>query len=198
MQRVVEWIDTAYEFVQNLHDGRWQFLQTEFTFPTIAGTTNYTKASVSPALTELASWKTDTFRAYLTANGINDQQELEYIRWDDFRFVYGRGSQSTLTGRPILFTVKPDYSISFWPIPSDVYTVSGEYFKRPQVMTADTDVPLIPQQFQSVIVWKGLMYYGAYAGADEKYSHGQNEYRAAVARLVKNQMNRVVYGSPLA
>lgn len=195
MQRVVEWIKTAYESVQNLH-ASWNFLKTEFSFPTIASTANYTKAAAG--LTELGSWKTDSFRCYLTATGVSDEQELDYIPWDEFRFVYQRGTSSTLTGRPSIFTVKPDLSVTFWPIPSAVYTVTGEYFKRAQVMSANADEPIIPLQFQAVIVWKALMLYGAYSAADEKYAHGQNEYRAVLAKLRRNQLDRVQYGAPLA
>lgn len=195
MQRVVEWIDSAYEAVQNLHS-TWDFLKTEFSFQTISGTANYSKTGVS--LTELGSWKTDSLRCYLTATGVSDEQELDYVPWDEFRYHYGRGTQSTLTGRPSVFTVKPDSSLHFWPIPSAIYTITGEYFKRAQTMSADADEPIIPQQFHSIIVWKGLMYYGAYTGADEKYTHGQNEYRMVLGKLVKNQLPRITYGAPLA
>ena len=194
-QRVVEWIDTAYESVQNLH-ATWNFLRTEFSFPTIATTANYTKTAVG--LTELGSWNTESFRCYLTATGVSDEQELDYVPWDEFRFAYGRGTQSTQTERPSVVTIKPDLSLTFWPIPNAIFTVTGEYFKRAQVMTADEDEPIIPQQFHSIIVWKALMLYGAYTGADEKYSHGQNEYRAVLNKLVKNQLPRITYGAPLA
>lgn len=195
MGRVVEWIDTAHESIQNLF-ASWRFLQTEFTFSTVASTANYTKIVVG--LTELGSWKTDTFRCYLTSLGVSDEQEVYYVPWDQFRYEYGRGTQSTMTGRPSIVTIKPDLSLTFWPIPSAVYTVDGEYFKRAQVMGADISEPLIPQQFQAIIVWRALMYYGAYAGADEKYAHGQNEYKALLTKLVKNQLPRISYGAPLA
>jgi hypothetical protein len=195
-ERVVEWIDRAYEAIQNLNGGLWKFLQTEFSFNTIAATANYTKAAAT--LTELRTWKTDSFRCYLTATGISDQQDLEFVEWEDFRADYGRGSQTTLTGRPQVFTVKPNKSITFWPIPDAIYTIDGEYFKRAQVMDEDTDEPLIPEEFQSIIYWKGLMYYGAYTGADEKYSHGQNEYKLALNDLELDQLPEMEIGGPMA
>jgi hypothetical protein len=48
-----------------------------------------------------------------------------------------------------------------------------------------------------VIVWKALMFYGAFEGAPEAYAHGEKEYRDAVAKLKLNQLPRTVYGSPL-
>jgi hypothetical protein len=193
-QRVVEWIDTAYEEVQNLHPS-WDFLRAEFSFATIAATANYTKAAAS--LAELGSWDVCTFRCYLTATGVADELDLTYVPWSEFRADYGRGTQSTITGRPLVFTVKPNKSVTFWPIPDAIYTINGEYFNRAQVMTADGDEPLIPDQFQAVIVWKGLMLYGAYTGADEKYSHGQNQYKAVLNRLELDQLPEMEHGETM-
>lgn len=185
MQRVVEWILSAYRYVQNLHP-TWLFLQTDFSFQTIAGVGNYTPNAV--ALPELGSWKTDTLTDYLTATGINAEQFMEYVPWPDFVDAYMTGAPSTTQGIPLVFTVKPDQSLQLWPIPNDVYTVRGEYFKRAQTMTANSDEPIIPAQFQDVIVWRALMLYGAFAAADEKYTHGQNEYKQILSRLEMNQL----------
>lgn len=194
MQRVVEWVLMAYRTVQNLHPC-WQFLQADFSFSTIANVSTYTRASIP--LDELGSWKTDTLMIYLTSDGINGQMDLDYLPWDDFAPTYQRGSTSTQTGKPTLFTVKPDQSLLFWPIPDAVYTIDGEYFKRAQTMTAGTDEPLIPSQFHDVILWRALMYYGAFAAADEKYTHGQNEYGQVLAALEANQLPAFQLGDAL-
>lgn len=192
--RIVEWIDAAYQKIQNLHPN-WDFLRNDFSFSTVASTGNYTKSAAS--VSELGTWKTDTFRCYLTATGVSDQQDLDYVPWADFRESYSRGSLSTQEGRPILFTVKPDQSVTFWPIPNAIYTVTGEYFKRAQTLAADASEPLIPLAFQDVIVWRALMFYGAYVGADEKYAHGEREYKQVLARLELNQLPEMEMAGPL-
>jgi len=196
--RIVEWVLAADEHIQGLHGGRWKFLQTDFSFPTVAGTGNYTKATTSPTLPELGTWKEDTFRCHLTATGVSDQQELEYVTWDEFRYVYARGTSSTQQGRPSLFTIKPDNSVTFWPIPSAVYTITGEYYKRPQVMAADASEPLIPREFQMAIVWKAVMLMGAYQEANGKFVSAQTEFKSVMHKLIRHQLNRVSYGAPLA
>lgn len=193
--RIVEWIESAYQKIQNLHPN-WDFLRADFSFATAASTANYTKTTAGVA--ELGTWKTDTFRCYLTASGVSDQQEIDYVPWAEFRESYSLGSLSTQEGRPDLFTIKPDQSVTFWPIPNDIYTVTGEYFKRAQTLSADASEPLIPLAFQDVIVWRALMFYGAYAGADEKYAHGQNEYKQVLAKLELNQLPAMEMAGPLA
>ena len=42
--KLVNWINTAYENIQELHD-TWFFRRADFSFSTIAGTANYTPAA---------------------------------------------------------------------------------------------------------------------------------------------------------
>ena len=192
MKRVVDWAASAYEDIQNLH-ATWRFLRNDFSFPTIASTQDYTPAAVG--LTEFASWIKEDIRLY---SSLSDEQLLEYHPWEIFRQAYFIGTQRTQTGRPTIVTVKPDNALALCQIPDAVYTVNGQYYKSAQVMSANADTPVIPTRHQLIIVWRGLMYYGAYAGADEKYTHGQNEYKKMLFALEYDQLEDMTYGEPLA
>jgi hypothetical protein len=192
MKRVVDWVSSAYEDIQNLH-ATWRFLRNDFSFSTIASTQDYTPAAVS--LTEHASWVKNDIRLY---SAVNDEDFLEYYPWEIFRQAYLFGSHRTLTGRPQVVTVKPNNALCFWPIPDAVYTTTGEYYKTAQIMTANASTPVIPSRFQMIIVWKALTHYGAYAGADEKYAHGTNEYKKLLSMLEYDQLEDTTFGEPLA
>jgi hypothetical protein len=197
--RIVEWINAAYRAIQRVH-ATWDFLRFEFTFPTVASTGNYTKATIAATtagVSELGMWKDDTFRCYLTATGITDQQPLTYVPWDQFRECYTLGSLSTQEGRPMIFTVKADKSVTFWPIPSAIYTITGEYYKRPQSMAADADEPLIPAQYDEAIVWRALMIWGTDEAAPEKYAKGKEEYTRVMAAMELNLLPEMQYGEPM-
>lgn len=192
MKRIVDWVASAYEDIQNLH-ATWRFLRTDFSFSTIASTQDYLPTSVS--LSDFGSWIKNDIRIY---SSVADEDSLEYCPWEIFRQAYYFGSNRTQTGRPTVITVKPNNALALWQIPNDVYTVNGEYYKTAQSMTANADSPLIPTRFQMIIVWKGLMHYGAYAGADEKYAHGSNEYKKLLALLEYDQLEDFTFGEPLA
>jgi len=189
--RIVSWILSAYEEIQNLHS-TWRFLQTDFSFSTTDTVQNYTKSDLS--LTDLGSWKTDDVRIY---SAVTDETYLTYFPWNKFKELYLYGSQRTQTERPTIFSIKYDDSISLWAIPDDTYTVNGEYFKTAQTMTVDADEPLIPSAYQLAIVWKGLMLYGAYNSVPDAYSHGQNEFRGILRKLEFSQLDRMTWGDPL-
>jgi hypothetical protein len=192
MKRIVDWVSSAYEDIQNMHE-TWKFLRTDFSFSTIASTQDYTPTAVS--LTSFASWVKNDIRIY---SSVEDEYPLEYYPWAIFREAYYFGTHRTTTGRPTVCTVRPNNALTLWQIPDAIYTVNGEYYKTADIMTANASIPLIPTRFQMIIVWKALTYYGAYAAADEKYAHGDKEYKKLLALLEFDQLEDMTFGEPLA
>lgn len=192
MLRIVGWISAAYEDIQNLH-ATWRFLRNDFSFPTIVDNQDYLPTAV--ALNEFASWIKNDMRIYSVAA---DESALEYYPWEMFRQAFFFGSQRTTKGRPTVVTVKPNNALAFFQVPDAVYTVTGEYYKSAQVMTDNVSVPVIPTRYQMIIVWKALTYYGAFAAADEKYAHGNNEYKKLIAQLEMAELEDMTFGEPLA
>jgi hypothetical protein len=198
-KRLVDWCIEADKEIQRLHE-TWLFRQAEFTFPTINGVQNYTRAGVG--LTDLASWKYDPDPNNLSGirlySAFADEQDLIYIPWEDFRTTYKYGSFRTQTTRPTIFSIKPDMSMDLWAIPDAVYTVNGEYVKQVVAMAANVSVSVIPADYHMAIVWKGLMLYGAFEGAPEAYAHGEKQYNEIKMQLELNQLPRPGWGPSLA
>lgn len=195
MGKVVDWIDTAYADIQNLH-ADWDFLRTDLTFPTISGTNTYAKTAI--AADEMGEWIQTSFRSYLTSTGVNGETLMSFVTWPDFRDAYVFGAVRSTTGVPIFISQKPDTSLILWPTPNAIYTINGEYFKRPQAMTADLDIPLIPVKYHMIIVWRALMFYAGQANAPELYQVGQREYRRLLNQLQASQLPEMRLGETLA
>ena len=73
MKLVVDWVNQAYEAIQNLHDD-WDYLRTDFSFNTIADVQDYSEAAIN--LPNVAEYAWDSFRAYKAADGQQDEQYL--------------------------------------------------------------------------------------------------------------------------
>jgi len=185
--RYVNWIDAAYDEIQSIHHN-WNFLRADISFST---------SSLSVLIPEFGSWKPDSFRCYLTATGVSDEQFLGYMEWDTFRDAYYFGTSRSQTGRPSIIAVKPNTDLLVWPTADDDYTITGEYFMRPQVLAADIDEPVFPLH-QMAIVWKGLEYYGAYSSEPDKYAMGQSQFKKLIRKLEMSQTPEMLWGPPLA
>lgn len=191
--QLVEWIDTAHSNLQTLHP-TWEFLRKEFSKVLTPATGTYTPSTLS--VSDWGEWAPEDWRIYLVAS---DEGYLPYVRWDKFRQTYGIGSSITATDRPICFTVKPDDSIVFYPIPNTAVTVKGEYFRAPLIWTANADIPLwAARDFDIGIMWRALMFYGTSYAESDKFAVGQMEYRKILRQMEKKYLPRVKFGEPLA
>jgi hypothetical protein len=198
---VVRWVDKAYEAIQNLHSN-WEFLRFDFTFSTSPSIQTYTPSAANA--TDHAKWrveKDDSFRLY-TGSGSNEIY-LDFVPWDDFRQEYLFSGTRTVTGRPVKFTIKPDESLMFWPIPDAIYTVTGEYWKKAQKMSTggvsvDAAVPIFPDRFHRAIVFKAMEYFGTSESSPEHFGTGQSGYKAMIATLRQDQLPVTESAPPLA
>lgn len=180
-KQAIDYINTAYADIQLQH-ANWDFLRGDVSFNTISGANNYSETAIS--LTDLSEWSPETMRIYLTANGIITEQYLIPVGWDEFRKLFMFGNARIQTGFPTHFTVKPaDNSLTFYPIPDNVYTAEGEYYKNPSVLVNDTDTPIFQSRFHMIVVWRALMYFAAQLNAQELYVIGNIEYRKLLFKL---------------
>lgn len=191
--RSVKWVLSAYEDIQNIRYN-WNFLREDFTFPTVSGTQTYAGATVG--LTDFGIWDTKDVRCYGAT--VNDEVELTFFPWSEFKKAYLFGSSRTSAGMPSTFSVNQDESIVLWPIPDAIYTVNGSYYKTAQTMTVSADIPILPARYHMAIVWRALMFYAAYEEAVAVYQHGDNEFNRVMYQMEKDQLPKFTWGSPLA
>lgn len=196
--RFLGWVVDEWIKIQEEHED-WLFLRQDFSFNTVAGQNNYVASTLSPSpLTNFSRWKKDSFRAYRASVGTSDEQLINFQPWDSFRNLYLYGVMRTTQQRPVLFTVAPNQSLYLGAVPDDVYTVNGEYYTGPVTLTADTDIPSMPDRYHMLLVFRVMMRYGAERGASEVYQEGENEASTWMHRLQVNQLPTPGFGAPLA
>lgn len=155
--KVVNWVVKAWQEIQNLHDD-WIWMRAEFSGPIIQGTTRYLYTTMT-GITRWSRWLTgeDTdFMIYKTSLGVSDETLLTEISWPVWRARYGRGTQ--VQRRPIEYAISPLGEICLGPVPDAAYTLRGEYQLSAQTLSANADIPELPDtSLHTVIVWKALL-----------------------------------------
>lgn len=194
MLRLVNWVIRANRDIQN-KEREWNFLRQTFFFNTTATVQIYAPADAGIPL--LQSWKLDSLRFYNAAVGTNREQWMIFVQWEDFRDLYLIGANRGVQGPPRFFAIQPNKSIIFWPIPDDIYTIDGEYFIYEQPLVNDSDVPLFPQQFHDVIMFRALMWYAAYEEDGALASYAKTEYMRLLSELECDQLPAIQMGEPL-
>lgn len=191
--RVVNWVKDAYVDIQEKRPD-WDFLRKDFSFQTESDLALYD----GPA--DLANWRMiDPSEAVsLYKDSPRDENYLTYYPWDDFRsqFVFAEDPDQA-PARPQIFTIQPDNKIRLWPVPNDIYTLRGEYYRIPHELVNTNDTPLF-KRFHRVIGYNALMRYAAWAEEPLTYANAQKEYNKLIDKLELDQAPGISLGGPIA
>lgn len=188
--RLVDWIASAYQDIQNLHVD-WNFLRADFSFSTVAAQQTYTPTECGAA--DIGEWVRDSMRVHLTSAGIATEIDIPLLTWADFRREYLFGALRATSSKPMVAGRKPDRSLMFWPTPDADYTINGEYWKAPDVMVGSDDEPLFPAQYHMIVVWRALVFYAHNQASPEAYAHGQAEYKRLLAMVARTELPEVTF-----
>ena len=193
--RILAWVQQAWIDVQTSKED-WLFLRETFEFNTVASQWEYTAANAG--LTDFGNWKRDSFRASSVNNLYRDEQLMNYMDWTTYRNLYRYANMRNTLARPVVVSITPNKDLAFGSTPDQIYTINGEYYTQPVNLSADTDIPGIPDRFQMIIVYRAMMYYAGYESAPEVLSRGDFEYRRLYSRMEIDQLPTIVSGPPLA
>jgi hypothetical protein len=182
MKRLVDWVSQAWVDIQNARSD-WEFMWESFTFPTVAGQREYTAAGLG--LTSFKKWRHDSFRLYLQSAGAATETFLDYFQsFANFRNYYLVGSQQLVRARPLDITVTPERKLWLGPVPNDIYIVSGEYYRKAQVLADDADVPDIDEDYHMLIVYGAMKKYGMFEVANEQITAAREESATLANRML--------------
>ena len=198
--RLVDFCNEAWQDIQ-LTRPDWKWMRNSMTFPTVAAQPTYTLAQIESTGTGFANfgnWERDTFRCYTTAVGTDDENEISWMPYDQWRDVYQIGATRTTESRPVQFTITPSLGIGLGGTPAAGYTITGDYYKAATEMTLTTDTPSLPSQFHMAIVYRAMMFYGVSESAPEVYDEGASEFAKMMARINLHQLPEVGIAGALA
>ena len=193
--RLIDWINEAWMDIQ-LQRQDWHWMREAFSVALTNGQATYTPAQCG--ITSFGNWAIDNFRNYVTATGTQSEIFMDYVAYESWRDTYYYGANRSVYTRPIVATITPDKQLALGPIGSDAYTVTGSYYKLATEMATDSATPSLPEQFHMAIVYRAMMFYGAFEAAQEVYSEGDAEFKKMMSRITLNQLPDMDFGGALA
>lgn len=195
VNRLIDWINEAWMDIQ-LTKPDWQWMRSSFSFATINAQATYT--GTQAGLLDFGAWARDSVRSYVTSVGTDSEIELDYISYDEWRDTYQMGASRTVYTRPTCIAITPAKDLALGPVPAAGYTIAGEYYKVASEMSLTIDTPALPTQYHMAIVYRAMMYYGAYEAAPEVYNAGADEFKKMMGRLLTSRLPEVQVGGAIA
>lgn len=194
--RLCAWVAQSYQEIQERHPD-WQWMRKDVSFNTIANQQTYLPASAPISLTDFAAWKMDSFRLYLTSAGVNNETFLIPEEYTAFRDSYVLGARRNTYARPISITQAPSKALMFGLTPNDIYTVNGEYYKTPMVLSVDADIPDMPDRFHMLIVYRAMIHYGMFEAAGEVIARGREMEKSMMYSLEQDQLPMLLHAGAM-
>ena len=186
-ERMVGWVCDAVTDIETAHSD-WGWMFKAFSFSTIAGQSEYTP--VQCGITDHENWDLEQIRNQVTSVGTDSEIFMDQIDYNTWRDAYLYGATRNVRSRPLQFAISPTQGLCVGPVPDNLYTVTGKYYRISQTMdvTNDNDVPLMPSNYWMMIVYKAMMYYGSAMNAPEVYARGEIEFGKKMARISNNRL----------
>jgi len=207
IQRLIDWIDDAYNDICILHDN-WRFLRSAFTVNTVSGTQAYapttcTDTRISAAIGHATvgafkSWIPGTFRIYLSSAGVATQGFLTGPHgYDDFRNQFMLGAPASQP--PISWAVRPDDdAILLGPKPDAVYVVTGEYMRQAPGLTATTSEPAFDVAYHMAIVHLARRKHAEHWENSGQYDGANRAYKRILGDMERKELPLPGMAGPLA
>ena len=174
-KRLANFIIHADEYVQ-LKYVNWKFLRQVYSTATVASTATAAK----PA--NLKYWDFQTFT--LIEPGETDKNPIDAVEYDKIK----RDILDTTENIPGRVIIMPDNSLQFEPVPDAAYTIGADYYDKPTLLAANSDVSTIPLEYHQIIIGRALILYANFESAPEIRDQGEEIYTEQLALLENDQL----------
>jgi len=176
--RIVNWVNDAwFELQASRNQWKWMLKSTEV--PVVIGKHKY----------QLPSDVKNTLSDTLCLNG---------QRLYELPIPAHNCNDNLPTSRPTGYYLNYKDEIVLSSIPDQNYTLSFEYFCKPELLKENLSTPDMPEEYHMIIVWAALKEYAMYDEAPELYQKGENNFTKILTRLENNMLPSLQLAGPLA
>ncbi|MBQ1784633.1 MAG: hypothetical protein II007_13385 [Gammaproteobacteria bacterium] len=180
--RIVAWVADAWADIQRERTD-WRFLWRVSNAALVIGKQLYTYADLGAADAARIS------AIYLIRDG--QRHRLDGCLCDERVAILNR----TNTGMPAAFVELPDRTVLFDALPDAAMSVEVEYYRKPQVLAANGDVPLVAEQYHRAIVQRALIAYAAFDEAQTLLQMAGARYEREYGQMVNDLTPQIGMGS---
>ena len=176
---IVQFVKDANVDIQSLRED-FEFMEATQTFLTVPGQSTYTRATIfNSADPPLKTYKHGSFCITDLSGQKHWLREYEYYETLEHRYL-----NDTQRSLPKEVGINAQRSVVVKQTPDNNYTVQFKYYRNPQILSVNSDVPWIPSAFHNLLVYKALEKVAVYLSQPEIY----RGYSVETARLAAGLM----------
>ena len=172
----------------NQREFGWPFTHLTNTQTLVAGQTRYSIPTTSQSVDY------DTFRISRDNTLAVAGTTLRILDYKEYTQKYISQETTTSIGSVPKFVFRtPDNKYGLYPYPDKAYTLRYEYYSYGTALTDASDVPLIPEQYRTVIVDGATAYGYQYRGESTQHQLNFQRFEAGIKSMRSLLGNRTDY-----
>jgi hypothetical protein len=183
-QIIKEGINESYSEVASIRD--WETLENETTFDSVAGTNEYTPVTSSSTVPRI--------RRIISILDETNDKYIQVVKREIFEQSYPYVSTSEQATPTIAYvsgyTSNRDIKIKLYPVPNGVATYRVRFYEEPLELTADGDIPRIPDQYHYGLTYLGIAKYFEFQ-KDSIASYYRDLHKEFKAKILSNEWGDV-------
>lgn len=167
-----DWVDWTAESWNRIQGAKrsWRWMYGTASVNVAAGERDFPLATILPVADDLArfaNWKPNSFKYRTVAEGLAGERNLAQGSFEnEMMSDFGTPSEAN---RPNRVSVMTDNSLRIRPTVTEAGVLTGRYYKGPQGLYLDDDVPEMPARFHMLIVWDALVDHAVGEVSQEQY-----------------------------
>jgi hypothetical protein len=163
---IAEFVNLAYYDIQVMRDD-WKFMQ---------GTldTHITPASYTITNADVGRWN----KLYYSNKEVRRYDYEGYLNSD----------WTSAPGPPRMYTIIPETNGVVFNTPDQPYAIRARYVRVPLTLSNDSDIPIIPVRFHTVLVYKAAADFGSWLGNPEIEDRNMTKYDTLLLQLKRSEI----------
>lgn len=174
---IAEFVNLAYYDVQVMRDD-WKFMQR-----TLVTSVSQMDATILNA--NVGKW----IKLYY------NNREVRFVTYDE----YLTSDWTVTSGPPKMYTIVPETNQVVFNNLDKTYSIKARYVTVPDVLEADSDVPILPIRFHNILVYKAASDFGSWLGNSEIEDRNMTKYDTLLLQLKRSEIpSKMVNIVPMA
>ena len=174
---IAEFVNLAYYDIQVMRDD-WKFMQRTLD-------THITPASYTITNADVGRWN----KLYYSNKEVRRCDYEGYLNSD----------WTSTPGPPRMCTIIPETNEVVFNTPNQPYAIRARYVRVPLILSNDSDIPIIPVRFHTVLVYKAAADFGSWLGNPEIEDRNMTKYDTLLLQLKRSEIpSKMVNIVPMA
>ena len=174
---IAEFVNLAYYDIQVMSD-EWKFMQR---------TLVTSVSQIDPTILNASVGKWG--KVYYS------NREVRFVPYDE----YLTSDWTVASSTPKMYTIVPETNQMVFNNLDNSYAIKARYVIAPDVLEADSDVPVLPLRFHNILVYKAASDFGSWLGNSEIEDRNMTKYDTLLLQLKRSEIpSKMVNIVPMA